>query len=58
MWNGYKTYITVACGVVTSALYGLEYIDINTFTIVLSICGFSSVASLRHSIKELLQSFK
>ena len=53
MLNGYKTYISVGAGVVCATAYGLGYIDQGTFTALLGICGFASVAGLRDAISNL-----
>ena len=54
MLDGYKTYLSVAAGVVIAAVYGLGYIDQQTFITLLSIVGFGSVAALRDAIKKIV----
>lgn len=53
MLNGYKTYISVVIGLVLALLFGLGVIDYNTFLMLLTIIGFSSVAALRDAIKNM-----
>jgi len=54
MLDGYKTYISVAAGIIVSALYGMGYIDQQLFTTLLGVVGFSSVAALRDAIKKIM----
>lgn len=55
MLNGYKTYISVIIGLVLAFLFGLGVIDHNTFMMLLTIIGFSSVAALRDALKNMIK---
>ena len=58
MLNGYKTYICVACGIGSATLYGLEYIDVNQFTLALTIFGFGREKRIvKQDIKRLQNIF-
>lgn len=55
MLTGYKTYISVICGVICACIYGLGYIDQPTLIALLGIFGFTGLAALRKSISNLLK---
>jgi len=54
MLNGYKTYISVVIGLILALLFGLDLIDYNSFIMLLTIIGFSSVAALRDALKKII----
>jgi hypothetical protein len=54
MLDGYKTYISVVIGLILALLFGLGVMDHNTFMLLLTIIGFSSVAALRDALKKMI----
>jgi len=51
MLSGYKTYIMSALIAVATFVYYMQWVDLNTYTLILGILGAGSVASIRASIK-------
>jgi hypothetical protein len=45
--KGYRTYLTVAVGVVVSGLYAMGYISQDTFNAIASLAGFAGLGFLR-----------
>ena len=54
MLSGYKTYVCVAIGLILALLSGLEVIDPELYTLLLTLIGFGSVGALRAAIKKIL----
>lgn len=55
MLDGKKTYVTVILGMFFALMFGMGYIEYNTFILLLSFVGFGSVAALRIALKKIFE---
>jgi len=55
MSDGWKSYLFLILACLGAMIYGLGYIDLKTYLIILSVLGFGSIAEVRRMIKKMLE---
>lgn len=51
LFNGKKTYLAAAVGVIVTGLYSMGYIDSSVYDTLVAIAGFLGLGFLRTSVK-------